>query len=505
MNKKNRKKLSSQKQKLLISRNKKRVFVLITLVLPIIICCIMELSLRLGNYAGDLRLFIPSTAGYENYLRCNPDVARRYFFLQNTVPTPSKDLFLLKKPKDIFRIFVMGGSTTAGFPYGNNMMFSRILQKQLESIYPTKKFEIINVATAAINSYTLLDFIDEVLEQKPDLILIYAGHNEYYGALGVGSVESLGKIPWMIRSYLYLQKFKLFIFFRDVIGSIKIWISEDSHNDPQTNPSATLMARIVSEQTIPLNSDLYEAGRRQFKSNLNEILKKAKDKNVPVIISELVCNVRDQLPFISIETKNQPSANAKFKEARLLENANKFNEAKIAYYQAKDLDALRFRAPEEFNSIIYKLAGKYDFKVVPMKSYFEKFSLNGIIVNNLILEHLHPNMHGYYLMATTFLNNIIENNIIDNSVKTGIEPDYQSFIDSWGFTELDKDFADLTIKNLKSGWPFKQQKMPNSMLQNFKPKTISEKIALKILSDPNFGIEMGHLKLAKYYEKHKNY
>ena len=213
MNKKNRKKLSSQKQKLLISRNKKRVFVLITLVLPIIICCIIELSLRLGNYGGDLMLFIPSTAGYENYLRCNPDVARRYFFMQNTVPTPSKDLFLLKKPKDIFRIFVMGGSTTAGFPYGNNMMFSRILQKQLESIYPTKKFEIINVATAAINSYTLLDFIDEVLEQKPDLILIYAGHNEYYGALGVGSVESLGKIPWMIRSYLYLQKFKLFIFF----------------------------------------------------------------------------------------------------------------------------------------------------------------------------------------------------------------------------------------------------------------------------------------------------
>ena len=29
--------------------------------------------------------------------------------------------------------------------------------------------------------------------QEPDAVLIYAGHNEYYGALGVGSTESLGR------------------------------------------------------------------------------------------------------------------------------------------------------------------------------------------------------------------------------------------------------------------------------------------------------------------------
>ena len=62
---------------------------------------------------------------------------------------------------------------------------------------------------AAINSYTLLDFMDEILEQSPDALLIYTGHNEYYGALGVGSEQSLGNSRWLIHTYLKLRSVKL--------------------------------------------------------------------------------------------------------------------------------------------------------------------------------------------------------------------------------------------------------------------------------------------------------
>jgi tetratricopeptide (TPR) repeat protein len=358
---------------------------------------------------------------------------------------------------------------------------------------------------SAINSYTLLDFIDEILEQDPDLILIYAGHNEYYGALGVGSVESIGNQRWLIKSYLSLQKFRSFLLLRDVIAKIKIWMTEAFYEGSGINPSATLMARIVSEQTIPFNSDIYEAGKSQFKSNLNDILQKAKQKNVPVILSELVCNIRDQLPFISDKQKNKSTANEEFRQARLLENAGKFDEAKKVYYKAKDLDALRFRAPEEFNHIIMQLAQQYEFPVVPMKEYFERYSPHGLIGNNLILEHLHPNSQGYYLMAMAFLNTIVEYRHIENKPQNTFKPDFQSFINSWGFTELDQSYADLTIKNLKGGWPFKPKELPNRVLQNFKPKNISEQMALKVLSTPGFGLEMSHLELAEYYKKRKEY
>ena len=505
MNKKiNQKKINIKRKQIdKVQTIKKRIFILITLGILIAIFSVFEITLRLVNYEGNLRLFIPATTGYENYYRCNPDVAKRYFFIQNTIPSPPKDLFLREKPGNVFRIFVMGGSTTAGFPYGNNVMFSRILGNKLENVYPEQKFEVINVAMSAINSYTLLDFIDEIIAQKPDLILIYAGHNEYYGALGVGSVESISNQRWLIKTSLYLQKFKSFIFFRNAVVKIKMWISTLGNDKTQSDPAATLMERIVAEQTIPLGSDLYKAGKAQFQTNLYEILEKTKAKKIPVILSELISNVRDQVPFISLDDQNHSSAVDTYRNARILENQGKFTQAKSEYYKAKDLDALRFRAPEEFNEILDKLAKQFQYPIIPMKTFFEKYSPHGIIGNTLVLEHLHPNIHGYYIMAMAFLDSIIKSGLIQpgHQSSLNIDIDYQSFLDSWGFTDLDKVCAELTIENLKNGWPFKAKDLPNTFLRKYQPKNLTEQVVLKILKDPNFGLEMGHLELAKYYEE----
>ena len=40
---------------------------------------------------------------------------------------------------------------------------------------------------AAVTSYVLLDFADEIIAQQPDAVVIYTGHNEYLGIGGVGS------------------------------------------------------------------------------------------------------------------------------------------------------------------------------------------------------------------------------------------------------------------------------------------------------------------------------
>ena len=70
--------------------------------------------------------------------------------------------------------------------------FSRYIRRRLELVYPGTHIEVVNISMTGVNSYTLLDLVPGVLKQKPDLILIYAGHNEFYGALGVGSLESFG-------------------------------------------------------------------------------------------------------------------------------------------------------------------------------------------------------------------------------------------------------------------------------------------------------------------------
>jgi hypothetical protein len=122
----------------------------------------------------------------------------------------NQDVFDAVKKPNAYRIFVLGESSAAGYPFSPLGSFSRYIRDRLKLLYPSSEIEVVNLSMTAINSYTLRDLFPGVLEQNPDLILIYTGHNEYYGALGVGSIESLGTSRTMINLLLYLKSIKLY-------------------------------------------------------------------------------------------------------------------------------------------------------------------------------------------------------------------------------------------------------------------------------------------------------
>jgi len=484
-----------------LSTAKKRIFWIATISLPFLIFSILEISLRIFNYGGNLDLFIDGPPGYENYIRCNPEFAHRYFYTQSNVPTPPLQLFNKLKPKNGYRIFVLGESSAAGFPYSNNASFPNILQRGLSNTFPQKNIEVINVSIAAINSYTLLDLVDEIIEQSPDAILIYTGHNEYYGALGVGSAQSLGNWRWLINSYLKLQYFKTFILLRNFLGWAKTQFSNQFYKENESDPSATLMERIVAEQTIPYGSNLYEKGKKQFEENIEAIIQKAVDKDIKVVLSELVSNLHDQEPFISVKDKNGNSAKLFFNLARSQEANGKFEKAKENYYKAKDYDALRFRAPEDFNVVIKNLGDKYSLPVVLLKSYFENESPIGLIGKELMLEHLHPNKDGYFLIAKGFYDTMKKNKMIsDEWGEYDINKEK-----NYGITELDSIYADLEIRHLKGGWPFHPKSVPNRFIQTFSPANRLEEIAFKVFQNKHYNLLSIHMELGEYYERQSNF
>ena len=258
------------------------------------------------------------------------------------------------------------------------------------------------------------------------------------------------------------------------------------------------MEKVVAEQTIPYSSELYEAGKEQFKENMDAILHRASEKGIPVVIGELVSNLRDQQPFISVKGKDGHSAKYFFDLARKSEANGEFEKAKQNYVKAKDYDALRFRAPEEFNVIIKELAKKYSNPLVPTESYFENASPNGLIGNNLMLEHLHPNTKGYYLLAKAFYETLKQNNMISsNWNKDGINIEKGK-----GITELDSVYGSLAVMQLKGGWPFKPKSLPNMFMQDYQPSNKLEEIAFRVIKGNNYSLEVGHFELGEYYQKH---
>ncbi len=471
------------------------------ILLPVLFFVVLEGGLRLANYGGNTELFIEAPGEYQRYYLCNPNVGRRYFFMQPTIPDPPQDLFLKQKPENGYRIFVLGGSTTAGYPYGHNLMFSRILQKRLADAFPDRYIEVVNTAMPAVNSYTLLDFMDEILAHEPDLLLIYAGHNEFYGALGVGSNESMGKFRAFVKFYLKLQRYKTFLFVRDVISGLVKRVHSLLFGGNLVNPSGTLMERMVAEQTIPLGSPLYELGRRQFAENLKDILNKARNAGVPVIVSELVSNIRDHPPFVSVAYDTLPEAGAVYRQAKQKEQQGKYEEARALYYRAKDLDALRFRATEDFNALIHEIAAAFGAPVVPMRTFFEAASPHGLIGNGLMLEHLHPNVNGYFLMADAFFETIKKHGFISDRWDTVNVPPASYYQQNWGMTPLDTLYANLRIRVLKGNWPFKPRWVKNTALLEYRPQTKAESLAVQIILDRRMTTERAHVELARYYER----
>jgi len=144
--------------------------------------------------------------------------------------------------------------------------------------FPDRSVEVINTAMAAVNSYTLLDFADEIIAEKPDAVLIYAGHNEFYGALGVGSAESFGG-GFMVRSMMALSGVRIVHMLRNLLSGIAGIVLTD---DGSTGSNRTLMERMAKDQSIALGSKAYEQGLSQFRTNLGALLRKYRSASIPV-------------------------------------------------------------------------------------------------------------------------------------------------------------------------------------------------------------------------------
>ena len=181
---------------------KKILFTGSLIVLPVLFLALLESLLRLSGYGDSYPLFTQKAGFYHT----NQNFARKYFSSRDiTIPQLIAKQFPIKKSGKTLRIVVLGGSTTAGFPYDVNIGFAPMLREHLQTDNPDKNIEVINLGISAVNSHTVLDMLDQVWKIQPDLFVIYMGHNEFYGALGLASSQSIGGNRALVLFTLWLR------------------------------------------------------------------------------------------------------------------------------------------------------------------------------------------------------------------------------------------------------------------------------------------------------------
>ena len=425
----------------------------------------------------------------------NPYVGEKYFNRFEATST-SNDIFLRQKPENGFRIFVMGSSTVYGYPYDKNLMATRILQQRLEEAYPDKYIEVVNTAITAINSITLKDFIGQILKHEPDAILIYAGHNEYYGAFGIGSNETMSKSAFLRSMNFKIMNLRIAQLVKSGVNGISKQMNKSVEGD---DLKGTLMKRIVQDKDIVYGGKKYNIGIDQFRDNVSYILRQAEKKDVPVLLSDLVSNIKDLPPFGDVAGEDLSARSAYQGALRTLASGDTIG-AKELFYRAKDLDPVRFRASEEINQIIDSLAGLPGVIFIPTKKWFSDASKGGLIGSKLLAEHVHPNIEGQFVLADAFYTKIVDSELIQTM------PDPQStrtkayYRRNWGYSSLDSLIGVYKIKQLKSQWPFTSLDVEQTFRDTFKTSGLIDSLAFTIFTNPDANIESLHDFLGGYYE-----
>jgi len=173
--------------------------------------------------------------------------------------------------------------------------------------------------------------------------------------------------------------------------------------------------------------------------------------------------------------------------------------ARRLFAYARDLDALRFRAPGEFNTIIRTIARETGAHYVPVDEAFAAASKDGIPGSELFWEHLHPNQTGYHLMGKVFFEAIEQAGFLGRAADTARLRSWQAYHDRMELTDFDLRFAWHQIRSLTTSWPFVEREDPAGYPRNYRPLDAADALAFDAVNKRDPPWPRAKLELAAYY------
>jgi len=342
--------------------------------------------------------------------------------------------FAADKPDDGFRIFIIGGSSAQGFPWGGASAFTRLLGEALQASWPDRTIEAINAAAMSYGSHRLRILAPELVEYRPDVLVVYGGHNEFVERRFYSDfIERSGQLDFF-RGLLYRSRL-----YSAMAGLYERSVSDETPQEADSWTAGELLGLDVRRE---YSEDVAEAERRDvrehFRDNLRAIVGIARAAGTRVVLCTVPSNLRDWPPnqslfdpsldfeqrqavlgllaearsarergdattaLTSLERATEISpgyAEIYFLRGKALEDLGRWEEARRAYVRARDLDAQPGRASSELNETIRRVAAEEGTLLVDFEKSFEESSSNGLVGFELLEDYVHPKPEGHRLIA----------------------------------------------------------------------------------------------------------
>ena len=402
--------------------------------------------------------------------------------------------FPAEKSDGTIRIFCVGGSTTFGRPFDDATSFCGWLRELLPEVDPSHRWEVINAGGVSYASYRVALLMEELVGYEPDMFVVYSGQNEfleartYSGIIGMPpAVRGLGALTARTRLYTALG---------GVIESVR-------SGGKEVAPVTTLSDDVITRLDASIGPDDYhrdDAQRQQvidhYRFNLTRMTEIAGSVGAGVHLVVPACNLEHCTPFKSEHAEGLDSdgevrwneAMAKTRQAvvdgdveaalrhleeareidphhaaglfavgTFLVQAGRFDEARVAFEQARDEDVCPLRILGEMGGVVREVASDRGLGLTDFESIVDLRAANGIPGSDIFLDHVHPTIEGNGLLARSILDDLIENAVVTPSAEWD-EAVFEAVGDriTAGIDDADRALA-LTKLSKVLGWAGKIQ------------------------------------------------
>ena len=326
-------------------------------------------------------------------------------------------------------VVVLGESSAEGVPYNRWVSIGHIVCWQLNEVFPGRPTRL---AIPAISGSTLELQQAELskLTRRPDLMIIYCGHNEITARIGperdaeryvdegkptalsmaVERIEAVSALCGLIHQTadkcrvaippprhasravvdvpaytrtefgLLLNDFRrrldAMVSYALQVGATPVLIAPPG-NDTGFEPNRSVLpATTLGPER--------EAFAREF------LAARAKEADAPESA---------QAAYRALLERQPGFAEAHYRLAQLLERAGSWDLAYREYKNARDLDGYPMRCPTEFQAVYREVADRHGCILIDGQSYFHAVGRQGLLDEHLFHDAMHPSFRGQIALA----------------------------------------------------------------------------------------------------------
>jgi len=237
--------------------------------------------------------------------------------------------FPAQRDESALRIAFMGGSSVQGWPWREDgVVFPELVAADMTERFPGRRFDVINAGVGSYSSFQLVDVAWQLEAYRPDVVVIYAGHNDqgYYFfnrafldqvASGGASGGSLARFLNRFNFYQQGRRLRDRLFAGAGEPTASSLPPGSSHAEPSERDAVRGRPEAIVPETafIPQDERIAEIGEQRyiewvriqqdylpqiFEANLRAVAARLRAAGVQVVLALPTSNLRDYPPAFSM-------------------------------------------------------------------------------------------------------------------------------------------------------------------------------------------------------------